>query len=70
LAGEKRFQALGLGFISQKTIENGNGIEICAEQPLGRRTWLFDWKDILWYHYVYSSLKIYFSNWVFKREAQ
>jgi hypothetical protein len=34
-AGKIRFQALGLEIISQKAIENGNGIEICAEQPLG-----------------------------------
>ncbi len=28
LAGKMRFHALGLGFISKKTIENGNGIKI------------------------------------------
>ncbi len=28
LAGKMGFHALGLGFINQKTIENGNGIKI------------------------------------------
>jgi hypothetical protein len=28
------FHALGLGFISKKTIENGNGIKMWAGQPL------------------------------------
>ncbi len=32
LAGKMGFHALGLGFINKKTIENGDGIKICARQ--------------------------------------
>ncbi len=32
LAGKMGFHALGLGFINKKTIENGNGIKVCARQ--------------------------------------
>jgi hypothetical protein len=34
LGGKMGFHALGLGFISNKTIEKGNGIKIWAGQPL------------------------------------
>jgi hypothetical protein len=34
LAGKMEFYPLGLGCII--TIENGNGIKICGNQPLGR----------------------------------
>ena len=37
LAGKMGFHALGLGFISKKTIENENGIQILARQALRQR---------------------------------